>query len=126
NMPRPDCHYSSVAVGDERVALIEECPHESTDRVTVLNTQPSDSEEPEEIISTLTNSAQAEVIGVNQTRVAVLLPDSGQVQVFSTGGSLVSQYPVRTGPDRTKSPDSGVAAPAVSRGTDLYWHTGAD
>ncbi|GAB2732518.1 hypothetical protein GCM10027174_01320 [Salinifilum aidingensis] len=125
NIPRPDCTYSSTAAGDERVALIEECPREATDRVTVLKTHPEDSEEPEEVVTTLAGSSSAEVVAVSEQRVAVLLADRGRLQVFSnSSGSLVGEYPVRVGADRPA--DGPVRTPETAHGQYLYWNTGED
>lgn len=125
NVPRPDCTYSSAAAGQERVALIEECPRESTDRITVLKAHPEDSEEPEEAVTTLVGSSSAEVVAVSEQRVAVLLPDLGRLQVFSnTSGSLVAEHPVRVGDDRPA--DGPVRTPETTDGRYLYWNTGAD
>lgn len=125
NMPRPDCRYSSAAVGDGQVALIEDCPRESTDRVTVLNVQPEDDEEPEELVSTLVGGTGAQVIAVTETRVAVLLPQQGEVQVFNNvNGSVLQQFPVETAERPTD--DGNLTTPATTDGEHLYWHTGAE
>lgn len=122
NIERPDCRYDSIAVGDDRIGVIEDCPRESG-RITMLKAHPEDDEEPEELFSIGLGSKNASVVAVNQQRVAVLLRDAQQVRVFDSEGRTVAQYPVRVGPaDFTDN----VKVESTTTAGKIYWWTGAD
>ncbi|MFC7343164.1 hypothetical protein [Saccharopolyspora griseoalba] len=122
NIERPHCSYSSIAVGQERLGVIEDCPRESG-RITLLKAHPEDDEEPEELFTTGLGDSNASVVAVNRQRVAVLLRDSQQVRVFDSRGRTVAQYPVRVGPA-----DFGdnVKVESTTTAGRIYWWTGAD
>ncbi|MEV0698526.1 hypothetical protein AB0I53_11485 [Saccharopolyspora sp. NPDC050389] len=122
NMKRPECTYSSTAVGGERVAAVEACPHEQG-RITVLKTHPEDDEKPEEIFSVVLGSTSAGVIAVNDKHVAVVLRDRSQVVIYNNGGTVETTFPVRA-----STPDlrANVQVEPTSKGHRIYWHTGTD
>jgi hypothetical protein len=122
NMVRRECTYSSIAVGDERVGAVENCPQEQG-RVTVLKTHPEDDEKPEEVFSVSLGSNAAGVVAVTDEHVAVVLRDRSEVVVFNNSGSAVTRFPVRVG-----TPDlrANVQVESTVKGRRIYWHTGTD
>ncbi|MBF6174664.1 Rv3212 family protein [Nocardia blacklockiae] len=77
--PRKNCTLLSGGSSTTRLAVLERCPDEAADRLTVLNPAPKDNSVPEEYGShVLTEpgavSDQARVIAVSDTRIAVYLP----------------------------------------------------
>ncbi|GAA2332581.1 hypothetical protein GCM10009854_04820 [Saccharopolyspora halophila] len=122
NIERPDCTYDSIAVGDKRIGVIEDCPRE-TGRVTMLKAHPEDDEEPEEYFSLVLGDPNASVVAVSEQRIAVLLRGSQQVTVFDSKGRAVAQYPVRVGPPNY--PDN-VRIESTTTANKIYWWTGAD
>ena len=95
--PRSGCTLHSVASASSRVTVVESCPGEATDRLTLLDPAPSDSAKPTTQASVLLPSSGARVLAVSAGNEAVLLPnaDGGpQVAVYSGVGALVSQQPV--------------------------------
>lgn len=122
NIERPDCTYSSIAVGHERAAAIENCPGE-TGRVTTIKTHPEDDEKPEEVFSVSLGSRDASVVAVTDERVAVVMRDDPQLVLFDNTGRVVATHPVRTGP---LASDDNVRVESTAIGRRIYWHTGAD
>ncbi|MGW5643359.1 Rv3212 family protein [Saccharopolyspora sp. NPDC003752] len=122
NMKRPDCTYSSIGVGGERVGAVEVCPREQG-RITVLKAHPEDDEKPEEIFSVVLGSESAGVIAVNDKHVAVVLRDRSEVVVYNNDGAVENTFPVRVG-----TPDlrANVQVESTSKGRRIYWHTGTD
>ncbi|WP_263251152.1 Rv3212 family protein [Saccharopolyspora rosea] len=124
NIERPDCTYSSVAVGEARIGVIEKCPGTTLgDRVTMLKTHPKDYEKSEQVFSTGLGSTQTSVVAVNEKRVAVLVRDRSEVLVYNTGGSIAARYPVHLGPADLHG---NVQVEPTRTGSHVYWHTGAD
>ncbi|WP_237710505.1 hypothetical protein [Saccharopolyspora spinosa] len=122
NLTRPECTYSSIGVGDERIGAVESCPGEQG-RITVLKTHPEDDEKPEEVFSVILGSTSAGIVAVNDKHVAVVLRDRSQVVVYNNNGSLVTTFPVRAG-----TPDlrANVQVESTAKGRRIYWHTGVD
>lgn len=122
NMPRSGCTYRSVGVGNERVGIIEQCPGDPGDRVTVVKAVPEDSEKPEEVFSTVVGGHGATIVAVTRTHTAVLLPGPPRLAIYDSSGSLRGEYAVNA--------DVQAGAPmrvaATSRGGAVYWHTGND
>lgn len=77
--PRHDCTLLSAASGGSRLAVLERCPDDPADRLTVLNPAPKDAAAPEEYGShVLTEpgaaAANARVVAVADNRIALYLP----------------------------------------------------
>ncbi|WP_300010044.1 PQQ-binding-like beta-propeller repeat protein [Pseudonocardia sp.] len=134
--PRPGCGYPSVTLADMRVAVIERCPAEDADRLTVLVTDGKDgAETPEERFSQLLPGTGAAVVGVAQDRVAVTVPgaadggeggeggEGGRLVVFDGAGAQVAVTELDVaGPD----PDpAGGYVPATGDDTRRYVFTGS-
>lgn len=124
--PRPDCTYGSAALGGRRVAVIERCPGEATDRLTVLAADGEDgAEKPEERFSISLPGSGATVVAVSEEQVAVALndptlPDPSRLVVFDTTGTAVSVSEL----DPPADPPGGVA-PTSGDDSHRYWFTGS-
>lgn len=95
NIRRPDCSYPSTAVGNGRIAVIEDCPTDVHKRLTVLKAHPQDNEQPEEVFSTVLGGSEATAVSVTGNRTAVFLRDTGQLVVYNNAtGSVQSQFPM--------------------------------
>ncbi|MCA1185491.1 MULTISPECIES: hypothetical protein [unclassified Saccharopolyspora] len=114
NLRRPNCTYPSVAVGSERIAVVEDCPDDPAQRITVLKTKPEDDEEPEEVSSAVLGGSEATAVAVSTKQTAVYVRDRGSLVVYanSTGG-IEAEYPLPTA--GAPFPDAGVEAVAADR-----------
>ncbi|WP_328387672.1 Rv3212 family protein [Nocardia sp. NBC_00416] len=79
--PRQGCTLLSAASSPSRLAVLEQCPNEPADRISVLAPAPKDDNVPEEYGSHLlegagADSAAARVIAVSDNRIAVYQPGS--------------------------------------------------
>ncbi|MDI2030076.1 hypothetical protein QFW96_15720 [Saccharopolyspora sp. TS4A08] len=122
NIERPNCTYTSIAVGHDRASAVENCPGE-TGRITTIKTHPEDDEKPEEIFSVALGSRDASVVAVTDQRTAVVMRDTSQLLLFDDAGRTVSSYPVRLGPLTGRD---NVRVESTAIGSRVYWHTGAD
>lgn len=95
--PRPGCTYGSTALGGSRVAVVERCPGETTERLTVLAADGDDgAEEPEERFSVALPGSGTEILALSGDRVALASGDpaaGGRLSVLDATGTEV------TGPD---------------------------
>lgn len=124
NLKRPECDYSSLAVGEGRVGVIEECPNAPGDRITVLKASPEDDEQPEEVFSSLLGSSRAAVVAVTKNRVAVVLRDRSEMVVYDSDGTRRSSHPVRL--PAPSPPEANVRVESTTLADKVYWHTGTD
>ncbi|MFC6011264.1 PQQ-binding-like beta-propeller repeat protein [Nocardia lasii] len=77
--PRKGCELRSAASSSSRLAVLERCPGDATNRLTVLNPAPKESTAPEEHGSRVLTSPGAEsgavrVIAVSDNKIAVYYP----------------------------------------------------
>lgn len=127
--PRPDCTYGSAALGGRRVAVIERCPGEQADRLTVLAADGEDgAEKPEERFSVPLPGSGATVVAVSEEQVAVALddpalPDPSRLVVFDATGTATSVTELDP-PAAAADPPGGVA-PTSADDSHRYWFTGS-
>lgn len=123
NLTRPECGYESLAVGDNRFGVIENCPGDPSDRVTLMKSRPSEDEKPEEVFTTLLGYRDSMVVSVTEQRAAVALYERGELAIFGDRGGLQGRFPVRLGPP----PPDPVRVPVTATfGKRIYWFTGMD
>ncbi|MEV0245403.1 PQQ-binding-like beta-propeller repeat protein [Nocardia sp. NPDC050712] len=81
--PRKDCTLLSAGSSPSRLAVLEKCPEDATNRLTVLNPAPKDNTVPEEYGSHVLNglgadSPETRVLAVSDSRIVVYLPGGSQ------------------------------------------------
>lgn len=121
--PRTGCRYSSFAMTQGRLGVVERCPGESADRLTVLKPDSAAADKPEPQFSTLLAGDGAQLVALTQDRVAVALPGPPRLQVLNDAGAVVQTYPLPAG-DLTAGPP-GTVATVQADGNWVYWWTGA-
>jgi hypothetical protein len=123
--PRADCTETGFAVTSGRLAVLQECPGEQADRLTVLDPDGAEADKPEEEFSVPLDVTGATLVAVSDERVAVALPDPPRLEVLDRSGTQVAlvDLDVPTG-DLARPPAEGVA---LTRATDdrVYWWTGS-
>jgi hypothetical protein len=136
--PRYGCTYGTTSVVIGKIAVIEHCPTDSGDRLTVYKAtgEDNDAEKPAVVSSTVVGRG-AKVVAMSercrldpanpddtQQCTAVALPHPNRLAVFNEKGALVTTYPLTIGAnDLTVEPKDHTMA--VSRMTGaVYWFTG--
>jgi hypothetical protein len=121
--PRTGCEYGSIAVASNLIGLIERCPNEDSDRLTVLKANPANAEQPEINFSVQIGARGAHVVAISPERVAVLLPDPARLVGYDSSGNQVASHPVDvdvpTNTDRVEVPATTITRDAV------FWYTGS-
>lgn len=107
--PRTGCAYGSVAVTHNRVGVIERCPDDPGDRLTVFKPNPKDWDKPEVFTSTVLNGDRARVVALGPERVAVVLPDPARLLVYDANGAQQFEQPLNLpASDLQGDPEGGV------------------
>ncbi|MFD5830329.1 hypothetical protein [Lentzea sp. NPDC060358] len=123
--PRTGCTYGSVAVTSGRFAMIERCPDDAFDRLSVLKPNPDKSDEPKVFASVLTGSRNAQVVAVTEKLVAVAVPDPSRLLVFDAeSGTQVSETPLDIPSTDLTDPPNHVAR-TFSTKTNAFWFSGS-
>jgi hypothetical protein len=120
--PRPACESTGFAVTSERLAVLQRCPEESTDRLTVLDPDGAEADKPQEEFSVLLPAAGAALVAISDDRVAVALPDPPRLQLLDRGGAQVGLVGLDV--PALAPPVDGVA-PVTVDDDRVYWWTGS-
>ena len=127
SQPRPQCTHAGTALGQDRLAVIERCPEESTDRLTVVDPDDTKDGKPIERWSKPLPAAGAGLVAISGTRVAVVLPNPARIVLYDEQGNEVGSFPVPLSDEAlaaAANPPAGV--PATSSDTrQVSWWTGS-
>jgi hypothetical protein len=125
--PRPQCRHLSAAVTDGRLAVLERCPGEPGDRLTVLRPDGNEADRPEEQFS-VSLPTGARLVAVSFDVAAVLLPGPTRLSVRGGDGAEVASYPLDLPPadlpGAAQDPPPGTAPASVEGPHGVLWWTG--
>lgn len=124
--PRTGCDYGSVAAHSGMIGVIERCPKEPGDRLTVYRATAKDADTPSVMFSVDIGTHGARLVAMNDQYVAVAAGNPGRLVVFAAdSGNQVTQYPVAlTAADLAGNPP-GEVVPVATGPDALYWWTGS-
>lgn len=136
--PRTGCEYHTVTVVQGRIAVIEDCPDDAGDRLTVYRaTGNNDSEKPEVVASVGVAEGSRVVAMTDQCRLnpddeeevqqctAVVQPDPAQLLVLDEKGKQVAGYPLSLGPGDLAEQPADHVLPTTRTPIAVYWFTGS-
>ena len=105
--------------------MLQRCPDEPTDRLTVLIPDGAEADKPQEEFSVPLTVSNATLVAVSDDRVAVALPDPPRLEVLDRSGIQVGLVGLDVpAADLARPPADGVAA--VTTDDDrVYWWTGS-
>lgn len=123
--PRTGCVYGSVAVGAGKIAVLERCRDDPSDRLTVYRATNEDSDEPDVVTSVVLGGDVGRVVAVNDTFVAVVLADPARLVVLNESGETVAEYPVDLREQDLRGEVAGGVVPTAEGAGTLLWFTGS-
>jgi hypothetical protein len=127
--PRTGCTYGSTALMQSRLGLIERCPGETTDRLTVVTPDGSGGAEKPQVEFSVPlppsalPSAGATVVALSADRVAVALPAPTRLMILDRTGRQIGLISLDV-PDADLARSVAVA-PTSTDGNRVYWWTGS-
>lgn len=120
--PHKGCRHVAEAGTEDRLAVLERCPGETTDRLTVLRPDGKEPDKPELDFSVNLPAAAAHLVAVSSDRAAVLLPNPTRLSIRDTLGNEVVSYPVDLpASDLAGAPSDGRPAAAHGLRRQLWW-----
>ncbi|SEQ02141.1 hypothetical protein [Lentzea albida] len=123
--PRVGCTYGSVAVASGRFAMIERCPEDASDRVTILKPNPDKSDEPKVFGSSVTGAKGAQVVAVTDKLVAVAVPNPSRLLIYDAEtGNQVNEAPIDVPAADFTDPPNHVSR-VFNTKTNAFWFTGS-
>lgn len=123
--PRPNCTYGTVAVGADKIGVIERCPGDRTDRLTVYKATAEHEDEPKVTYTALLAGKRARVVAMSGDLTGVLLPDQKLYVVYGADGSQKAAYPMDLpASDVANDPVGGTEA-TTRTAAGIYWYTGS-
>jgi hypothetical protein len=137
--PRTGCDYHTTAVVQGRIAVVESCPDDSSDRLTVYRaTGDNDSEKPVVVASVVLAGRDARVVAMTdqcrldpadqenvQQCTAVVVPDPARLLVLNEKGEQVADYPLSLGPGDLDEDPADHVVPTTRTPVATYWFTGS-
>ncbi|TNC23238.1 hypothetical protein FG385_22700 [Amycolatopsis alkalitolerans] len=123
--PRVGCTYGSIAAASSRVGVIERCPGDPGDRITVFRAAPKDADQPQVSFSAILPGHDARMVAMSGDYVAVAMPDQRELVLYGADGMQVATYPLDLpASDLAHDPAGGVPATS-STASNVYWFTGS-
>ncbi len=123
DQPRSGCSFSSFAAAPARTGVLERCPGDPADRLTVLRPDAASGDRPSADFSTVLGVSGARLIALSGDRAAVLLPGRPRLLLLDRSGARAAEVPLSVGP-AVQEPQDGVAR-TTRGGAAVYWFTGA-
>lgn len=136
--PRTGCRYRTVAVVQGRIAVVERCPDDAADRLTVYRaTGEDDSEKPEVVASVAVDQGARVIAMTDQCRTnaqdkddvqqctAILLPNPARLAVLDEQGEQIASYPLSLAPGDVATEPADQVVPTTHTPVAIYWFTGS-
>ncbi|MGH3431536.1 MAG: Rv3212 family protein, partial [Thermocrispum sp.] len=131
--PRTGCTFGSTAMAAGKIAVVERCPGDRSEWLTVIGTTneqdgENKSDQPKVLLSVQLPGEDARVVGVARTtkpRAAVVLPHTRQLLIYGQRDKLVSQFGLDLPREDLLAEPPG-RTPQITRGTSsILWFTGS-
>jgi len=123
--PRPQCESTGFAATSGRLAVLQRCPDEQTERLTVLVPDGAEADKPQEEFSVVLPSNGATLVAVSEDRAAVALPDPPRLQLLDRSGAQVALVGLDVPDDDLARPPADGVAAVSSNGDLVRWWTGS-
>lgn len=122
DQPRTGCTFHSFAAAEDRAGVLEHCPGDRGERLSLLRPSGTEGDQPAFDSSEVLGTDGAQLIAVSPERAAVLLPGIPRLLLLDRSGDRVGEFPVGAG-GPIHVPADGVARTSTD-GDRRYWWTG--
>ncbi|MFE0028655.1 hypothetical protein [Amycolatopsis sp. NPDC059021] len=123
--PRVGCTYGTVAAAASKIGVIERCPGDPADRLTVYKAKAEHEDEPQTTYSVVVAGKRARLVAMSGDYAAVALPDQKLLVIYGPDGTQRTAYPLDLpAGDLAQDPPGGVEQ-TTRTAEALYWFTGS-
>jgi hypothetical protein len=105
--------------------VLERCPGEAGDRLTVLLPDETEADRPNQDVSTLLPTKGARLIALTADRSAVLLPNPARLSIRGHDGAELASYPLDLPPGDLAGDPPGEVVPTTDIPGAMLWWTGS-
>lgn len=124
--PRTGCNYGSVVAYSGLIGVIERCPNEPGDRLTLYRATATDADAPSVVFSQVIGGNGDRLITMNDDYIAIAESDPNRVVVFGAdNGKQLNQYPVTLAAGDLNGDPPGKVVPVTVGPSAIYWWTGS-
>jgi hypothetical protein len=123
--PRTGCTYGTVAAASGKVGVIEHCPGDPADRLSVYKAAPEKDDEPQMAFSSVLAGKRARVIAMSGDLTAVVLPDQKLLVVYNGDGSQRAAYPLDVPAADLAADPPGGTEQTTQTAAGVYWFSGS-
>jgi len=124
--PRVECSYGTVAAAAGNVGVIEHCPGDPADRLTVYKSSGDEADEPKPVFSSVLAGRSAKLVAMSGEFSAVALPEQKLLVIYGADGNQRAAYPLDLpAADLAQDPPGGVETTSVTSSA-VYWFTGSE
>lgn len=124
DQPRAGCTFLSFAAAPDRAGVLERCPGEASERLSVIRPSESEGDQPAFDSSAEIGTDGATLVAVSAQRSAVLLPGVPRLALHDRAGRKIGEFPVEAGA-QINVPADGVARTSSDEDTRYWWTGGA-
>src|SRR5699024_4800362 len=114
-----------VAGAAGRVGVIEQCPDDSHDRLTVYDAVPEEADEPEVVFSVELGRSGALLVAMSEESLAVAVPDTQHLLRFDMTGSRQDSYEMAADNLPSEAEQRAGIVPTAQGTHGVYWYTGS-
>lgn len=123
--PRTGCTYGTVAAAAGKIGVIERCPGDPADRLTVYKATPEKDDEPQVTFSAVLAGKNARVIAMSGDVTAIVLPEQKLLITYNGDGTQRAAYPLDLpAADLAQAPADG-AEQTTRTAEAVYWFSGS-
>ncbi|MDT7729510.1 MAG: hypothetical protein QOI21_6086 [Actinomycetota bacterium] len=123
--PRTGCTFGTVAAAAGNVGVIERCPGDPADRLTVYKSSGGEADEPKPVFSSVLAGRSAKVVAMSGESTAVALPEQKLLVIYGIDGTQRAAYPLDLpAADLAQDPPGGVETTSATASA-VYWFTGS-
>ena len=125
--PRSGCQYGSVAVSSGEIGVIERCPGDSGDRLTVYRASNSEgnADTPQIVVSTVIGGSASRLVALNDSYAAVAMPNPSRLVIVDANtGAITAQYPLNLPTSDFTGNPPNLVVPTVIGPSSVFWYTG--
>lgn len=124
DQPRTGCTFRSFASSRDRAGVLERCPGDRGERLSLLRPSGTEGDQPSFDSSAVLGTDGAQLVAVSAERSAVLLPGPPRLLLLDRSGRRVGEFPVAAGA-RINVPADGVAHTSTDDDRRYWWTGGA-
>jgi len=124
--PRVGCTYGSVAASFGLIGVIERCPKDTSNRLTIYRATAANADTPSVVVSNVIGGNSARIIAMTSQYAVVVQGGPTRLSVYNDQtGNLAASYPLNLPAGDLAGNPAGLVVPSWTDADGVYWYTGS-